>query len=386
MRSIPVIVPVDSGRDLRRFVDFPYALYRDDSVWVPPLRSMEISQFDQRRNPAYEFSRTRLFLAVRDGRVVGRVAALIVDRSIERWNRKCGRFGWFECEDDRQTAAALLDAAEKWLISQGMDEVSGPLGFTDNDPTGLVVDGFDEVPTIAAGYNPQWYNDFLLERGYSKEVDYVEYRITVPPEIPERVRRMAELIRKRSSVRVFSEKSRKALAKKWGHQVFDVLNEAYAELYGTSLLSSRQIEFYISNYLGQVDPEFIKLAVDGDRLIGFIIAMPNLSRAFQKARGRLFPFGAIHILREMKRSRVLDFYLAGIRKQYQNTGVDALLSYEMAVSALARGMEYAESNHELESNTKIQSMWKLYDRRLHRRARVYNRKLRVEGREMKVQA
>jgi hypothetical protein len=372
------IVPVESRKDLRRFVDFPYSLYRNDPVWVPPLRAMEISQFDPSKNPAYEFSRSRLFLAVRNGRVVGRVAALVVDKYMERWNRKCGRFGWFECENDPGTADALLHAAEQWLVTQGMEEVSGPLGFTDNDPTGLVVEGFDELPTIAAGYNPHYYNDFLLAQGYSKEVDYVEYRITVPGEIPERMTRLADLVRKRIGVRVFHEKSRKALAGKWGHQIFDVLNEAYAELYGTSLLSPRQIEYYISNYLGQVDPEFIKLAADGDRLVGFIIAMPNLSRAFQKARGRLLPFGAIHILREMKRSRVLDFYLAGIRKQYQNSGVDVLLSYEMGVSALARGMEYAESNHELESNTKIQSMWKLYERRLHRRARVYTKKLGVE--------
>jgi hypothetical protein len=374
------IAAVENERDLRRFVDLPYRLYRKDPVWVPPLRAMEIAQFRPEKNPAFEFSRTRLFIAYEDGRVVGRVAALIVDRALERWNRKCGRIGWFECEESEAAAAALLDAAEKWLVSEGMEEVSGPLGFTDNDPTGLVVEGFDEMPTIAAGYNPPYYNDFLLHNGYSKEVDYVEYRITVPEEIPERVTRIAEMIRKRTGVRVFNEKSRKALARKWGHAVFDVLNEAYAELYGTSLLSENQIRYYISNYLGQVDPEFIKLAADGDRLVGFIIAMPNLSRAFRKARGRLFPFGFIHILREMKRSRVLDFYLAGIRKQYQNTGVDVLLSHEMAVTALSRHMEYAESNHELESNAKIQSMWKHYERRLHRRARVYNKKLEVESR------
>lgn len=366
---------MDDKRHLRRFIDVPYRLYSKDPVWVPPLRSMETAQFIPSKNPAFEFSRCRLFLALRDGRVTGRVAALVVDRALERWNRRCGRIGWFECESDPESARLLLEAAEGWLAGQGMEEVSGPLGFTDNDPTGLVVEGFDETPTIAAGYNPPYYNDFLIANGYAKEVDYVEYRISVPAEIPERMRRMAELVRARTGVKVFSEKSRGTLAKRWGHQVFDVINEAYAELYGTSLLSEKQIRYYISNYLGQVDPEFIKLASDGDRLVGFIIAMPNLSEAFRKARGRLLPFGVFHILRGMRKSRILDFYLAGVRKQYQNTGVDVLLSYEMASTALARGMEYAESNHELETNTKIQSMWKLFDRRLHRRARVYNKKL-----------
>ncbi len=375
MHPSATVRPVENGRDLSRFVALPFQLYGNDPVWVPPLVSAEKAQFIPSKNPAFEFCRCMLFLAEADGRVLGRIAAIVSDRYNEQWGRKCGRFGWFECVKDPSVASMLLDSAENWLLSQGMTEASGPLGFTDNDPTGMVVEGFEELPTIAASYNPPYYNDFLLERGYSKEVDYVEFLITVPSELPDRLKRTVAVLRKRSGVRVFSEKSRSVLAKRWGRQVFEVLNEAYADLYGTTILSEHQIDYYIASYLSRVDPEFIKLAADGDRLVGFIIAMPNISRAFQKARGRLLPFGFIHILREMKRSKVLDFYLAGIRRDYQNTGVDVLMSYEMGVSALARGMKYAESNHELEDNAKIQSMWKLYDRRLHRRARVYNRKL-----------
>jgi hypothetical protein len=246
------------------------------------------------------------------------------------------------------------------------------MGFTDNDSTGFLVEGFEELPPIAGSYNPPWYNDFIESRGYVKEVDYVEYRITVPDSMPERIRRIADLIKKRGKVRVFNEKSTKALAKKWGHQIFDVLNETYSELYGTTLLDEQEIQYYIKTYLGQVDPEFIKLAAQDDRLVGFIIAMPNLSRAFQKAKGHLFPTGFIHLLKEMKKSNVLDFYLAGIRTEFQGQGIDVLMSYEMGLSALARGIKYAESNHELEDNLKIQAMWKLYEKRLHRRSRVYN--------------
>jgi len=366
---------IEPGGNMRDFVKLPAVLYRGDPNWIPQLLSHEKAQFNPRKNPSFDYCDARFFLAVRDGRAVGRVAAIINRKLVEKLGTKVGRFGWFECENDRETAASMIGAAEAWLRTMGMTEVAGPMGFTDNDQTGFLVEGFQELPPIAGSYNPPWYNDFITSLGYAKQVDYVEYRITVPPAMPEKMERLVELVKKRTTVRVFHETTTKALAAKWGHQVFDVLNEAYAELFGTTLLGEREIEYYIHNYLGQVDPEFIKLAADGDRLVGFVIAMPNLSRGFQKAKGRLLPFGFIHILKDMKKSRVLDFYLAGVRPEYQGKGVDALMSWEMGVSALARGIEYAESNHELEDNLKIQALWKLYDKRLHRRARVYSRKL-----------
>ncbi len=372
----PLLVsPVESDGDLRRFVRLPYRLYRGDPLWVPQLLSQETRQFRPADNPAFETCRARLFLASRGGTTVGRIAAIVSDGFMERWGRTCGRFGWFECGEDPEAASALLRAAEEWARGEGMTEMSGPLGFSDNDPTGLLVEGYGELPTIAGSYNPPRYCGYVESAGYSKEVDYVEYLITVPAEMPERIMRVADLTRRRTGIRVFTEKSRSVLARRWGHSLFDVLNESYRDLYGTSLLSRRQIDYYIDTYLGHVDPGFIILAADGDRLVGFIIAMPNLSRAFQKARGRLLPLGFLHILRAMRRSRVLDFYLAGILPEYRNRGVDVLMSVEMGRNAIRRGMTHAESNHELEDNTLIQSMWKLYDRRLHRRARVYNRKL-----------
>jgi len=368
------IKKVSDRKDKMDFIRYPYGLYRKDPLWVPPLLSQEKAAFDPEKNPAYAYCDAQFFLAMREGKVAGRVAAIINRRYVKKTGRKCGRFGWFECED-KETGGMLLEAAEQWLRDHGMEEVSGPMGFTDNDMTGFLIHGFKELPTIAGSYNPPWYNDLAESRGYVKEVDYVEYKITVPESIPEKMERIVKLIRKRSRVRVFNETSTRTLSRKWGHQVFDVLNESYKDLYGVTLLDEREIDYYISTYLGQVDPEFIKLAAVDDRLVGFIIAMPNLSRAFQKARGRLFPFGFIHILGAMKKSRILDFYLAGIRPEYQGKGVDALMAYETAVSALARGMEFAESNHELEDNKKIQAMWKMYDKVMHRRARVYHRML-----------
>lgn len=369
------IRPARSKKDVRAFVKLPYELYRNDPLWIPQLLMQEKAQFDRRKNPAFGYCEAEYFLATRDGKTVGRTAAIINNRYLEKLDRKCGRFGWFECENNPETADALLLAAENWLLERGMEEISGPMGFTDNDMIGFLVEGFDELPTIAGSYNPPCYNDFVTRRGYEKEVDYVEFRLTAPEAVPEKATRLAEIVKRRTSIRVFNETSRRKLSRKWGHQVFDVLNAAYAELRGTTLLDEKEIEYYIDTYLGHVDPEFIKLAADGDRLVGFIIAMPNLSEAFQKARGHLFPFGFIHIYRGMKQSKVLDFYLAGIRPEYRNKGVDALLSYEMGVSALRKGMEYGESNRELEDNVKIQAMWKLYEKRLHRRTRVYRKQL-----------
>lgn len=367
--------PVLSRKDLKTFVKLPFQIYRNNSKWVPELISQEMIQFNSEKNPVFEKCRAKFFVVWRNSKPAGRIAAIVSESYIERWNRKCGRFGWFESENDPEVASMLFKAAENWLVEQGMEEISGPLGFTDNDQTGFLVEGFDELPSLAGSYNHPYYNDFITSSGYKKEVDYVEYRITVPEKIPDRVVRLADLVKKRSSVRILENVSRKNLAKKWGKEVFNVINESYSELYGTTPLTEKQIQFYIDSYLGHVDPDFIKLAVDKDQLVGFVIAMPNLSSAFQKANGRLFPFGFFHILRQMKTSRVLDFYLAGILSEYQNTGVDLLLMYEMGKTALSRGMLFAESNREMEENKKIQAMWKFYDKRLHRRTRVYNKKL-----------
>lgn len=357
-------------KGMKPFITVPFRLYRKGSRHVPQLISQEKVFFDPARNPSFRNCETRFLLAERDGVPCGRVAGVISHEYNRKNQTLTGRFGWFEA-DAPDTAQLLFRAVEDWLGSRGMNRIAGPMGFSDNDSTGFLIQGHDEEPTIAGSYTPAWYAELAEELGYSKDVDYVEYRITVPSQIPERVRRMAELIRGRTSVRIVTEASRRRLAKKWAHQVFEVLNTSYAGLYGTTLLTPEEIAFYIETYLGHVDPEFVKIAVDGSRVVGFIIAMPSLTDAFRKARGRLFPLGFLHILRGMRKSRVLDFYLAAVHPDYQGKGIDLLMSYEMAGSALARGMTHAESNRELETNTRIQAQWKFYDKRLHRRSRVY---------------
>lgn len=364
------MIEIKPGGDMGGFISVPYRLHGTGSRWVPQLLSQEKVFFDPSKNPSFRNCEAVFFVACRDGVPCGRTAGVISREYNTKNDCATGRFGWFEA-DAPDAAELLFDAVEGWLAARGMNRIVGPMGFSDNDATGFLVEGHEEEPTIVGSWTPPWYAGFAEERGYVKDVDYVEYRITVPGEIPEKVRRMAELIKRRTNVRVFSERNRKHLADRWAQQVFQVLNESYKDLYGTTLLSQAEIDFYITSYLGHVDPEFVKLAVDGSRVVGFIIAMPSLTAAFRKARGRLFPFGFIHILRAMKKSRVLDFYLAGILPEYQGKGIDLLMSYEMGRSALARGMTHAESNRELETNTRIQAQWKFYDKRLHRRSRVY---------------
>jgi len=357
-------------RGMNGFISVPFRIYGRDSRWVPQLVAAEKVFFNPGKNPAFDHCESRFFVARRNGVPCGRVAGVISREYNMKNNTSTGRFGWFEA-DAPDAAEALLDRVERWLSEQGMTRVVGPMGFSDNDATGFLIEGHDEEPTIVGSWSPPWYADFIESRGYVKDVDYLEYRITVPDRIPEKVQRMAELVQRRTSVRVFSESNRKRLAKKWAPQVFGVLNESYKNLYGTTLLSQDEINFYIESYLGHVEPEFVKIAVDGEKVVGFIIAMPGLTEAFRKARGKLFPFGFIHILRAMKKSRVLDFYLAGVLPEYQGKGIDLLMSFEMGKSALARGMTHAESNRELETNTLIQAQWKFYDKRMHRRSRVY---------------
>ena len=369
------VKPVQSKKEMNAFIRFPYKLYRNNPCWIPQLLMQEKAQFDPDINPAFKYCKTEFFVAWRDKSPVGRIAAIVNGRYNDKTGKKSGRFGWFECEHNEETATALLREAEKWLAEQGMDEVCGPMGFTDNDMTGFLIEGFDELPTIAASYNLPWYNTWITSLGYSKEVDYVEFRAVVPETMPDKLERIANIVRRRTDIQVFSPTNKKKLAKYWGHQLFGVLNESFAELHGTSILDDDEIDYFIDAYLGQVDTDFIKLATVDDKLVGFIIAMPSLSTGFQKAKGRLFPFGFIHVLRAMKTADILDFYLAGVLPEYQGKGIDALMAYEMGMSAIARGMKYTESNRELEDNHKIQAQWKLLDKRLHRRTRVYNKRL-----------
>ncbi|GAB1484873.1 hypothetical protein MASR2M78_36910 [Treponema sp.] len=367
---------VTSLSELKTFVRFPVDLYRAEPHYVPTLFIDELNTLRRDKNPAFEFCEADYFLAFIDNKIVGRIAVFVNQRSEEKWGKHWARFGWIDFIEDIEVAKELLSTAEEWARERACVALHGPLGFTDMDREGMLVEGFDEVATLATIYNKKYYSEYLEQLGYKKDADWVEYRIVCPTEIPEKVRRVQDLIAKRSGVRIYPWRTKKELVERFGKQIFNLLDEAYAKLYGTTPLSERQVQSYIDQYLGFVDPRFTKIILDTEeKLIGFAISMPSLSEALIRCRGRLFPFGWYHLLRALKNPKLIDLYLVAVKEEYQARGVVALLMGALIQSTVDAGVRLAESNPELETNIEVQSLWKGYERHQHKRRRVYLKEL-----------
>jgi hypothetical protein len=366
------IKPVRSIRELKTFVRFPHRLYAGDPYYVPNLDFDDLNTLRKDRNPAFEYCDAEYFLAYREGRLVGRVAAILNGRYVEKWGNKYVRFGWLEFEPDFEAAAALMGAVEDWARSKGMAGVHGPMGFTDLDREGMLVEGFDQVATFVTNYNRPYYPEYMERLGYAKDIDWLEYLVTVPSVLPDKVPRVQELIAKRTGIHVYEWKSKKELVGKYGEELFALMDESYAHLYGTVPMSKGQVAAYIKTYLGFVDPRFTKVIVDAEeRLIGFGISLPNLSRPFQKARGRLLPFGMLHILAALRKPTTIDLCLVAVKPEYQARGVVAFLMTSFFASCVEAGVGQAESNPELETNIEVRSIWKDFEKRQHKRRRAY---------------
>jgi hypothetical protein len=366
---------VRSSRDLRRFITFPFSLYKDSPYWIPPLLFDERNTLDPKKNPAFDHCSARLWLAEADGRVVGRIAGIINRESNRIWARQAVRFGWFDFIDDHAVVEQLLKTVEAWAREEGMNEVHGPLGFSDMDREGMLVEGFEELSTMATQYNHAYYPAHMDRCGYVKDVDWLEYNITVPPVIPEKALRVAALAAERKGLHILPARKAKDLLP-YAHQIFEIINDTYGGLYGFVPLSEREIEYYVKMYFPNISPHYTKLLIDSNgRLAAFVIGMPSLSHALQKARGRLFPFGVLHLLRAMRRPKTIDLYLGAVRRDLQGKGADAFLITALAESCIQQGIVSAESNLELEDNKLVQAHWKNFERRQHKRRRCYRRSL-----------
>lgn len=372
------IRPVELKRkEIKKFIEFGNSLYKGNTCYVPPLLTDEIETFLTDKNPAFEFCSCRLFMAYRDGKPAGRIAAIINHKLNELTGRKEARFGWVEFIDDNEVVDALFDAAEDWARSEGMTEIIGPMGFTDMDHEGLLTFGYDELGTIATIYNHPYYPSQIERRGYGKDVDWVEYRMTVPDRVPDKYLRIADIVRKKYGFETLKFKSIKEVANEFGKPLFHLINKAYKDLYGYCPLTDRQIDYYIAHYLGVLRTDCVSVIVDKDRnLMGVGISMPSMSRALQKSGGKLFPFGWIHLLKALKgKNDIVDLLLVAIEPEYQSKGVNALLFADLLPNYIRNGYEYAESNLELEDNAAVQLQWQYFERRLHRRRRAYRRAL-----------
>jgi hypothetical protein len=376
---MPVTVKeVLDKKDLKTFVMLPFAMYKNDPMWVPQLIQDDMEIFDKQKNPAFENADSRLFLAYKDGKPAGRVAAIDNRAANKKYNTRNLRFGWFDSVDDPEVAAALFRAVEGWARELGMETVTGPHGFCDLDPQGMLVEGFDQLPTIAGYYNFPYYQKLVEGLGFAKEIDYVEFRTQVPADMsafPEKLLRLADRIQERGGLRLLKYANKKEILGR-AKELFHLLDEAFDEIYGAVPLTEKQVNYFIKKYFSFVDKDLLQMVVnEKDEMVGFMLAMPSLSRAFQKANGRLFPLGWWHLLRALKKNDVLDFYLAGIKKSCRGMGVDLLMVVEMARGAVAKGFRFTESNQELETNTKIQAQWKYFNPVQHKRKRIFKKKL-----------
>ena len=364
-------------KEIKKFSMFSTNMYKDNKYYVPDLLMDNLDTFNPAKNPASEFCDSKLFMAYRDGKAVGRVAGIINRVVNEKCNEKNVRFGFIDFVDDEEVSAALMAAVEDWGRSQGMDHIVGPLGFTDIDPEGMLIEGFDQVSTMATIYNHPYYQQHIEKLGFERETDWVEFKIVVPDVIPEKMVRICEIVKKKYNVRNIKYTSAKALVKDYGQAIFQLINEAYSQLYGYSPLTPRQIDHYISMYLPVLRLENVSLIVDADNtLIGVGIAMPSMSKALQRSRGKLFPFGWYHLLKGLKgKNDVVDLLLVAIKPEYQSKGVNSLLFNDLIPCFRKNGYKYAESNPELDDNQRVQLQWQYFETTQHKRRRAYKKAL-----------
>ena len=367
---------VKNKSDLKRFINFPELIYRNNPYYVSPIFFDEMNTLGPQKNPAYAHCESRLWTAYKDGKPAGRVAGIINHKYIEIWKRKNVRFGWIDFIDDEEVSAALISCVESWAKEKNLEYIHGPLGFSDLDKEGMLIEGFNERGTLATIYNYEYYPKHIEKMGFEKEADWVEFEITVPDKIPEKAERVAAIVKERTGVHVLNARKSKDFLP-YGEQIFGMINSTYKDLFGFVPLTDEQIKSYIKQYIGFVLPDYFKVLLDSDeKVAGFVIGMPSLSRVLQKTRGKLLPFGFIHLYRALsKKNKYVDLYLGAIRSDLQGKGADALLMTELTRSCIENKIISAESNVELETNVLVQGHWKYFNSRQHKRRRCFVKKI-----------
>lgn len=372
------IKEVTTRRQLKTFVNFPEKLYKDNPYYVPPLEFDQMDTLDQKKGAAQEFCDSKLYLAYKDGELAGRVAAIVNYKANEQWNHKEVRFGWIDFIDDREVSRALMDKVEEFGRAHGMESIVGPLGFTDFDPEGMLIDGFDVLSTMALIYNFPYYNDHLADMGFEKDADWIEYKVTIPEIAPERWDRMFKIISQRTNCHL-RQLTRKIIREEdYGHKVFRCINDCYKDLYNFTVLPDHMAEKYMGFYLSILDLRYLSMVENekGD-LVAFGITMPSIARALQKSRGKLFPFGWWPLLKSLfiKHEKGAEMLLVGVHPDYQNSGINSLLFMDMFKKYHQLGVVWAESNAILETNLKNQGQFRDFNPECKKRRRSYIKKL-----------
>ena len=370
------VTRVQNKRAFKEFLHFPLTLYKDMPAFVPPLLMDDADTLDPKKNPAYEFCDAAMYLAYKDGKLAGRVAAIVNSKANAAWNHDEVRFGWFDFIDDREVSKALLEAVEAFGRERGMTTILGPLGFTDFDPEGMLVEGFEYLSSMALHHNWPYYKDHMEALGYAKDVDWLEYRIYIGDTIPDKYIRVAKVVEERYGLKLRKITKREVRKTDVGYKLFDLINETYSSLYNFTVLPKKMVDKYVGFYLGVLDLKFVSLVEDKDHnIVGFGVVMPSITRALKKCNGKLFPFGWFHILRAMywKYEENFEMLLIGVKPEYQKKGVNSIVFVDLMKELLKGGFVYGESNAELESNLDIRSQWGDLEVKECKRRRVYKK-------------
>ena len=373
---------VETKKDLKRFINFHYDLYQGNAYDAPPLFLDDWNTLRKDKNAAFEFCEAEYYLAEREGKIVGRVAAIINRRANEKWQRKSVRFGWIDFIDDIEVSAALLKAVEDFGRKKGMTEVVGPLGFTDMDPEGMLTWGFDQLGTMATIYNYPYYPEHMEKLGgFEQDNDYVEFKLIVPDEVPEKYAKVAQVVENRYNLHIIKFRKKDVYDGGYGLKMFQIVNESFKDLYGYSEMTDRQIIQYLKMWLPLVNYDFVTGIVDGNKnneLVGIGITIPSMTRALQKChRGRLLPFGWWHVIRALKvgKSDIVDLMLIAIKPEYRSKGANALMFTDLIPRYVKAGIKWGESQVEMESNENVQSQWSYFHTENHKRRRCYKKVL-----------
>ena len=372
-----LIKEVTTKKELKRFVKFNIELYKDCPYHVPGLIDEEVMTLSRDKNPAFEIAESIYFLAYRDNKIVGRIAGIINHRNNETYNKKNARFGFVDFIDDGEVVDKLFGAVENWARNKGMTAIHGPLGFTDLDHEGMLIEGFDQLGTMAALYNYEYYVKHIERLGYTKDLDWKEFKIFIPTKVPEKHLRIGEIVKEKYGLTTLKFKRRKDIWP-YAQRIFETLNKAYAPLYGFTELTPRQIDYYVKMYIPMLRLDMITIIIrkEDDAVVGFAITLPNLSQALKKGKGRLFPFGFIHLLKALYTNpKVVDLYLIGVLPEYQHKGINALVFNDLIPVYNKVGAIYAESNPELETNNAVQSQWTYFNIEHHKTRRAYSKQL-----------
>jgi hypothetical protein len=363
---------VKTKADAKQFVNLPFEIYKGNKFWVPPLKAGDMKSLFPETNPAFDFCKAKFWLAFKNGKCVGRIGAIINGAYNKKTGEKMARFSRLEFFDDAEVISKLIATAESWAKENGCVGIHGPLGFANLDTQGLLVEGFDHLQAVGSVYHHAYYHKHLEKLGYSKEIDWVEFRLTLGQQAVDKANRGAALIQKRYGIEVSHFKTMDELLPH-SDTIFKILNDAFSELPYVTEFTPKMMAFYKEKYIKLLNPEFVKMVKMKGELIGFVVGLPSLSEALQKANGKLFPLGFLHIIKARKGGEVVEQLLTGVKKEVMSTGAGVILMAELQKEMMNKGMKYIETTGIFETNQNAISNWKNYEHIQHKRKRVYRK-------------